>query len=281
MPSAQTSPASARPRRGDAHRRRGLCQRDHRRCPLTRAVAAAAPRFATCASAHVAPSLPCPAPTRPRVPSTGARRRRRCAEPRCPRKGALRAIAPVQPRASHQRRPCKRECRPPAHVAAAAAPRHRTRASARAPPSPPCARRVGGNTAETGLAQTADPAAAADSAKATASLRQSIPRKPQPRRRRLAPNGVQDTILSHDNQPDNEKNRADAKRCSAKRRSSKRHSVRSVRPSHPASLYLAVRNCKTFFHILPLLAKQVLPEAQMASSALIFVENATKMGIIM
>ena len=125
MPSAQTSPASARPRRGDAHRRRGLCQRDHRRCPLTRAVAAAAPRFATCASAHVAPSLPCPAPTRPRVPSTGARRRRRCAEPRCPRKGALRAIAPVQPRASHQRRPCKRECRPPAHVAAAAAPRQR------------------------------------------------------------------------------------------------------------------------------------------------------------
>ena len=249
MPSAQTSPASARPRRGDAHRRRGLCQRDHRRCPLTRAVAAAAPRFATCASAHVAPSLPCPAPTRPRVPSTGARRRRRCTAPSSPRNRERRTSA--------------------------------ARASARAPPSPPCARRVGGNTAETGLAQTADPAAAADSAKATASLRQSIPRKPQPRRRRLAPNGVQDTILSHDNQPDNEKNRADAKRCSAKRRSSKRHSVRSVRPSHPTSPYLAVRNCGTFSHILPLPAKRVFPEAQMPSSTLIFVANTTKMRVVM
>lgn len=137
MPSAQTSPASARPRRGDVHRRRGLCQRDHRRCPLTRAVAAAAPSFAACASAHAPLSPPCPAPARPRAPSTGARRRRRCAEPRCPRKGALRAIAPVQPRASRQRRPCKRECRPPAHVAAAAAPSHRTRATASAAPAPP------------------------------------------------------------------------------------------------------------------------------------------------
>ena len=232
MPSAQTSPASARPRRGDAHRRRGLCQRDHRRCPLTRAVAAAAPRFATCASAHVAPSLPCPAPTRPRVPSTGARRRRRCTAPSSPRNRERRtSAARASASAVHQR-----TLPPPLRRASAA------RASARAPPAPPCARRVGGNTAETGLAQTADPAAAADSAKATASLRQSIPRKPQPRRRRLAPNGVQDTILSHDNQPDNEKNRADAKRCSAKRRSSKRHSVRSVRPSHPTSPYLAVRN---------------------------------------
>lgn len=105
MPSAQTSPASARPRRGDAHRRRGLCQRDHRRCPLTRAVAAAAPRFATCASAHVAPSLPCPAPTRPRAPSTDARRRRCRAAPS---------------------RPCNRERRTSAARASASAVHQRT-----------------------------------------------------------------------------------------------------------------------------------------------------------
>ena len=248
MPSAQTLSVSARPRRGDAHRHRGLCRRDRRRRPLARIVAAAAPSFAARASAHSAPSLPCPAPTRPRAPSTDARRRRCRAAPS---------------------RPCNRERRT---IAA--------RASARAPPSPPCARRVGGNAAETGLAQTADPAAAADSAKATASLRQSIPRKPQPRRRRLAPNGVQDTILSHDNQPDNEKNRADTKHCSAKRCSAKRRSVRPVCP-HPASPYLAVRNCNTFSHILPLPAKRVLPEAQMPSSTPIFVANATKIGIVM
>lgn len=248
MPPAQTSPASARPRRGDAHRRRGLCQRDHRRCPLTRAVAAAAPSFAACASAHAPLSPPCPAPARPRVPSTGARRRRCCTAPSSPRNRERRTSA--------------------------------ARASARAPPSPPCTRRVGGNAAETGPAQTADPAAAADSAKASASLRQSIPRKPQPRRRRLASNGVQDTILSHDNQPDNEKNRADTKHCSAKRCSAKRRSVRPVCP-HPASPYLAVRNCKTFSHILPLPAKRVLPEAQMPSSTPIFVANATKIGIVM
>lgn len=250
MSSAQTSPVSARARRGDAHRHRSLCRRDRRRRPLTRAVAAAAaPRLAARARAHSAPSPPCPAPARPRVPSTGARRCRCCTAPSSPRNRERRTSA--------------------------------ARASARAPPSPPCTRRVGGNAAETGPAQTADPAAAADSAKATASLRQSIPRKPQPRRRRLAPNGVQDTILSHDNQPDNEKNRADAKHYSAKRRSSKRHSVRSVRPSHPASLYLAVRNCGTFSHILPLPAKRVFPEAQMPSSTLIFVANTTKMRVVM
>ncbi len=99
MPPAQTSPASARPRRGDAHRRRGLCQRDHRRCPLTRAVAAAAPSFAACASAHAPLSPPCPAPARPRVPSTDARRRRRCAEPSrpCNREHRARATASVAP----------------------------------------------------------------------------------------------------------------------------------------------------------------------------------------
>lgn len=249
MPSAQTSPASARPRRDDAHRHRGLCRRDRGRRPLARIVAAAAPSHRTRATASAVPSLPCPAPARPRTPSTNARRRRCCAAPSRPRNRERCASA--------------------------------ARASARAPPSPPCARRVGGNAAETGLAQTADPAAAADSAKATASLRQSIPRKPQPRRRRFASNGVQDTILSHDNQPDNEKNRADAKHYSAKRRSSKRHSVRSVRPSHPASLYLAVRNCGTFSHILPLPAKRVFPEAQMPSSTLIFVANTTKMRVVM
>ena len=143
MPSAQTSPASARPRRGDAHRRRGLCQRDHRRCPLTRAVAAAAPRRRA--------SPPRPVSARPQAPSAGAHRCRRCAELRRPRKRALRAIAamsradatagtvhrrtspplprraiaPVQPRASHHRRPCKRES--PAIAAMCAARRWKRR----------------------------------------------------------------------------------------------------------------------------------------------------------
>ena len=58
MPSAQTLSVSARPRRGDAHRRRRVpCRRDHRRCPLAH-VAAAAPSHRTRATASAAPAPP-------------------------------------------------------------------------------------------------------------------------------------------------------------------------------------------------------------------------------
>lgn len=100
MPSAQTSPASARPRRGDAHRRRGLCRRDHRRCPLTRAVAAAAPSLAARARAHSAPSRPCNRERR----TSAARASASAVHQRTLPPPLRRAIAPVQAREPRHRR---------------------------------------------------------------------------------------------------------------------------------------------------------------------------------